>query len=96
VIFIGRPETNSALAAWSERLGLDYGGADFRISGEDHASEKEAISFAATNPLDPKRMVLVLAGNSALETVRLAGAGPVRAQYAIYQGGKMTSSGFLR
>ena len=33
VIFVGRPEANSALADWSARLGLDYGEDVFRLGG---------------------------------------------------------------
>lgn len=75
VIFVGRPESNSALAAWSARIGLDYSGAAFKIEGTVHAAEREALTFAARNPLDPSHMVLVLAGNDALRTVKLAKAG---------------------
>ena len=42
VIFVGRPETNSALAPWSKRIALDYEGSVFRIEGQSHASENEA------------------------------------------------------
>jgi Phospholipase B/Carbohydrate binding domain len=70
VIFIGRPETNSALAAWSGRLGLDYDGALFKAHGKIYASERNALVFTATNPLDAAHMVLVYAGNSPLETAR--------------------------
>jgi hypothetical protein len=70
VIFVGRPEANSALAAWAARIGLDYPGAAFRIDGAVHASEREALLLAATNPFDPAHMALVVAGNSALRTVK--------------------------
>jgi hypothetical protein len=75
VIFIGRPEANSALAAWAARIGLDYPGAAFRIDGALHASEREALLLAATNPFDAAHMVLVVAGNSALRTVKAWNAG---------------------
>jgi hypothetical protein len=39
-------------------------------------------------------MVLVLAGNNALETVHLAGASLNRTEYTIYDSAKETSSGF--
>jgi hypothetical protein len=96
VIFVGRPETNSMLAAWKAQIGLDADGSLFRISGKEHASETEALEFAAANPLDKKHMVLVLAGNNALETVRLSTAGLNRTEYSIFDSGKETSSGFLR
>ena len=95
VIFVGRPETNSALAAIDSKLGLDYSGGLFRIAGQDHTSETEAIAFAASNPLDPHHMILILAGNSALETVLLSKAEFDEAQYATFDAGKEIASGFL-
>lgn len=72
VIFVGRPEANSALAAWGPRPGLDYGEDVFSINGQAHASERDAVVFAGKNPLDPAHMALVVAGNDALRTVKLA------------------------
>jgi len=96
VIFVGRPETNSALAAWKSRIHLESDGGSFRIAGKDHASETEALIFAAANPLDHRHMALVLAGNNALETVRLATAGMPRTEYTILDFGKETKSGFVQ
>jgi hypothetical protein len=62
----------------------------------EHGSETEALTLAATNPLDPSHMVLVLAGNSALATVRLIEDGLVQAEYAVYNSGQATVSGFLK
>ncbi len=70
VIFIGRPETNSALAAWREKIALDYTAAAFKLEGRAYASERNGLVYAATNPLDAAHMVLVYAGNSPLETAR--------------------------
>jgi hypothetical protein len=96
VIFIGRPETNSALAAWQQKVGLDSWGALFRIAGRDYASETEALAFAVSNPLDPAHMALILAGNNALETVRLAKGDFEETQYAVFNEGKDLASGFLQ
>lgn len=95
VIFVGRPETNSALAAWQAKLGLNSEGGSFRVQGVDHASETEALALVAANPLDARRMVLVLAGNNALATVRLVDAGLLQAEYTVYDSGQPSSSGFL-
>ena len=96
IVFVGRPETNSALAAWQDKLGLDYPGAMFRIAGKEHASEYEALALAATNPLDSHHMVRVLAGNSALQTVLLSTKGEFDdTQYAVFDAGKEIASGFL-
>ena len=70
VIFIGRPEANSALGSWRDKIGLDYQGAAFKIEGKTYASERNALVFATKNPLDSTHMVLVYAGNSPLETAR--------------------------
>jgi hypothetical protein len=43
VVFVGRPEANSALAAWAEKLGISYRGAVFKIDGGVHAFEREAF-----------------------------------------------------
>jgi len=96
IVFVGRPETNSALAAWKEQLALDYSGGLFRINGRDHASEYEGLALAAANPLDSHHMVRVLAGNSALETVLLLTKGDFDAtQYMVFNSEKATDSGFL-
>jgi hypothetical protein len=88
-IFVGRPESNSALSAWSERLDLDYRGASFRIGGKVHASEREALLLAGTNPLDAAHMVLVVAGNDALRTVKVAGSWSDIGEYAVFASGKL-------
>jgi len=96
VIFVGRPESNSALAALAGRIGLDYSQALFRINGKPHAYERAALLLAAPNPLDSKRMVLVMAGNDALDTVKLAASEFPGTQFAIFEDGKQSSAGFLR
>ncbi len=70
VIFIGRPETNSALASWREKIGLDFEAAVFKVDGRTYASERSALVFASRNPVDATHMVVVYAGNSPLETAR--------------------------
>jgi len=86
VIFVGRPETNSALAAWADKLGLKYTGAVFEADGATYASEREALLWAAKNPLDASHMALVVAGNDPLRTVKA-----MRAQdstpYAVFEDG---------
>jgi hypothetical protein len=95
VIFIGRPESNSALARWQQDISLESSGGLFRMGEQDHASETEALILAATNPLDRRHMVLVLAGNCALETVLLTNLPSWGdAQYAIFDSGKEIASGF--
>ena len=94
VIFVGRPEANSALAAWASRLGLKYEGASFQIDGETYASERQALVLAAKNPLDPAHMVLVVAGNDALRTVKATRA-EAPAEYAIFDEGRPTRTGFI-
>ena len=96
IVFVGRPETNSVLSAWRDKLGLDYSGATFRLDGEDRGSESQGIVLAFANPLDDSRMALVFAGNSALETVRVARTNPGSWEYAYYEAGKQKTFGFRK
>lgn len=87
VIFIGRPEVNSALDAWSPKIGLDYNGASFKVAGNIYASERDAVIYAAKNPVDATHMVLVYAGNSPLETSRsLEATGSDKVAVILYDG----------
>ena len=97
VIFIGRPESNSALARLAARIGLRYEGEAFELSGKTYASERQALVLAASSPLNPERMIVVIAGNSALETVRAASP-PERswAEYVVLEAGKSMAEGFLK
>jgi hypothetical protein len=97
VIFVGRPESNSALAGWAQRVGLDTAGASFRVGKTTYASEREALLLAAQNPLDPAHMVLVVEGNDALRTVKLARTFQEeegRVVYTVLDDGRKTGSGF--
>jgi hypothetical protein len=96
VIFVGRAESNSALARWQDKLGFQSTGGLFRIAGQDHASETEALVFAAINPLDRHHMALVMAGNSALQTVLLTKLDSTDTQYSIFDSGKPMAAGFLK
>jgi hypothetical protein len=95
VVFVGRPEANSALAQWATKMGLDYAGAVFRVNGEAHASEGEALILAAENPLDAKHMILVVAGNDALSTVKAEGIDSAPSEYIIFRDGDNSSQGFI-
>jgi len=86
VIFIGRPETNSALAAWREKIGLDYSAAVFKVDGKTYASERNSLVFASKNPFDAAHMAVVYAGNSPLETARSLNATEEKPWFALEDG----------
>ncbi len=94
VVFVGRPESNSALATWSAKLKLDYSGAAFEIDGDVHASEREALILAASNPLDDTHMVLIVAGNDALSTVKAEAADLSADEYIVFRTDGDASRGF--
>jgi hypothetical protein len=94
VIFVGRPEANSALASWASRIGLNFLGSEFQIDGGTHASEREALVLAGKNPLDPSHMVLIIAGNDALRTVKASRA-EAPAEYLLIDDGNPQRSGFI-
>jgi len=90
VIFVGRPETNSALAGWSGKIGLDYEAADFRIKDKVYASERNSLVYSASNPLDAARMVLVYAANSAPALALSLNAASTEAAWIVLEDGKPT------
>jgi len=94
VVFIGRPETNSALARWAKQIGLDYEGGVFRAGGKEHSSENESLIWAAANPADGGHMVIVAAGNSPLSTVLATRESLGEYQYAVAAGARQSESGF--
>ena len=96
VVFVGRPEANSALALWSGKLGLSYEGASFKIDGEVHASERAGLIFVAKNPLDATHMVLVVAGNAALSTVKTQKADLTADEYEVVGESDKPIRGFLK
>jgi hypothetical protein len=96
VVFVGRPESNSALARWAEKMGLDYQGGAFTIDGKVHASEREGLIFTAKNPLDATHMVVVTAGNDALSTVKTQKLDFSSDQYVIFRDGAEPVRGFVR
>jgi hypothetical protein len=97
VIFIGRPETNSALVAWNERIGLDYEGAVFKANGNTSASECDSLVFAARNPLNAAHVIVVNAGNSPLETAdrRLRRPRLHRSRRIYFLGDALTGDGLV-
>jgi len=89
VIFIGRPETNSALEAWAAKIGLAYNGAVIKIDGATYASERNSLVMAAANPLEPSHMVLVFAGNDPWRTVAAISADIGQAVSVVLEDGKV-------
>jgi hypothetical protein len=64
------------------------------MDGETHPSEREGLVFAAKNPLDPTHMVLTVAGNDALRTVKASRA-EASAEYVLLDDGNPQRSGFV-
>jgi hypothetical protein len=88
VIFIGRPEINSALAAWAEKLGLDYDRGVIKVKDKVYASERNALVYAAKNPLNAAHMVLVFAGNSPAQTVEALKQTEAQTPFIVLEDGK--------
>jgi hypothetical protein len=88
VIFVGRPETNSALEAWAAKLGLTYNGAALKMDGATYASGRNALVMAAANPLDASHMVLIFAGNDPWHTVQALSADTGQTASVVLEDGK--------
>jgi hypothetical protein len=94
LIFVGRPETNSALHAMAEKLGLKFDGASFEMGGKVYSHERNGLALARTHLDNAKEMILVLAGNSPAETVRLSGIEAETKAWQVTLSGKSVASGF--
>ena len=96
VIFVGRPETNSALAAWSAKIGLHYGGAVLQLNGETYGSERNSLAIAEANPLDSSHMVLVFAGNDPQGTVESLNANFAKTATVLEDGKPLVSPASMK
>lgn len=94
LIFVGRPESNSALRAFRGKMPVNFDGAAFTAGGKTYASENYGVMLAAEHPDNPELLVVVFSGNSALQTVRMAGASPHEYAWQVYRGAKAVDSGF--
>jgi len=90
-VFVGRPETNSALARWADKLELEYDHAVFKAEGKVYASERNSLVLAAKNPLDARHMVLVIAGNSPAQTVAALNSGYSQTPIVVLEDGKVVA-----
>ncbi len=94
LIFVGRPETNSALAALVPKLGLKYDGAAFQVGGGEYPYDRDSLVWAGASPVDAKRLVIVVAGNSPLQTVKAAKEFHGDAAWNVSDNGQLIASGF--
>ena len=88
VVFVGRPATNSALADWAAKLGLEYDGAAFKLAGKTYASERNSVLLVSKNPLSPTHMVLVFAANGPVRPVDYLAFGDSQTPVVVFEDGK--------
>ena len=77
------------------KTGPGLPGAAFKIDGQVHASEREGLILAASNPLDATHMVLVVAGNDTLSTVKSQREDLPRDEHMIFKDGDPPLKGFI-
>lgn len=91
LIFIGRPETNSALRAEPPGNLPRFEGASFEVDGKTYADQRDGLAWAGRTRCKNRELAIVLAGNSAVETVRLAEFQPRQKVYAVTNHGQDVS-----
>ena len=72
LILVGRPAANTVSARVAAALPVSFGPASFVVRGSTRAHADSAVIAAGVNPFDPRRTVVVLAGNSASSTYQHA------------------------
>jgi hypothetical protein len=94
LIFVGRPAANSALRAFVPALGLKFDGASFEVNGKSFVHGRDGLMWAGVHPENRDALILVLAGNSPVETVRLATLPLADKVWQVTRAGKSVESGF--
>jgi hypothetical protein len=64
------------------------------FANQTYPHHRDGLAMIATHPKNRNEIILLLAGNSALETVRLANFDPEATTWHIAHQGKMIHSGF--
>ncbi len=93
VIFVGRPETNSALReAGPARVKFD--GASFTVDGRTYAAERDGVAMVEPNPQNANELMVVVAGSCGAETVRVTEADLGARAWLVTRRGETKQSGF--
>lgn len=87
IVFVGRPVSG-------EDFPVRFEGASFTLEGRTYAHERDGIVCAAPHPSNPSELIVLIAGNSAVETVRLAQFDPAPFTWQLTRQGKPVRSGF--
>ena len=95
VVFVGRPEANSALALWSAQLGLDYKGRRSRSMERcTHRNAKPLFSQRRIRSIAPAWCSLI-AGNECSSTVKAQDTELTADQYIVFRDGDSPIRGFV-
>jgi hypothetical protein len=73
LILIGRPGTNLLAERFRKALPIRFGGGSFVVRGKTYANPGSAVVAAASNPLNPRYSLVIVAGLSAESTLRAPG-----------------------
>jgi hypothetical protein len=72
LLLVGRPDSNAVVERFRAALPVRFGSRSFIVGTETYAHEDTAVAAAATNPLNPRYSVTVVAGLGAAATLRAA------------------------
>jgi hypothetical protein len=68
ILLIGRPSSNGLAARFCKVLPITFGSGSFVVRGKTYANAGSAVVAAASNPLNPRYSLVVVAGLSAEST----------------------------
>jgi hypothetical protein len=74
LLLIGRPDTNSLVERWRDKLPISFGPRSFTVLEDSYAHANSAVLVAGANPANPRYSIVVVAGLSAAATREAAPA----------------------
>ena len=72
LLLVGRPDSNSIVASFRDKLPLTFGFRSFEVRGEAFAHPESIVLAAAENPRNRRYSIVVIAGLSGSATLRAA------------------------
>jgi len=95
LILLGPPSDNSLVDRLREKLPVEFGRNWFRWAGRTYASGDDGLFIVLPSPFDPKRILYLIFGNSALQlhemTKSYTGGLP---SWAVYKGAEIKEQGY--
>ncbi len=94
IILLGGAADNRWVREIAPVCGLNLGNGVFTWQGKSHTSTNEGLAVVLPNPHNPRRMVTLIAANSALQLYQMTKALPRFPQWALFRDDQVVDRGY--